>query len=323
MKHPKHRIIIDTDPGIDDALAILFALNHPDIEVLGLTTVFGNLHTPQATQNALSLLDLFGHPEIPVIPGATQPLQKKLLGVADFVHGKNGLGDIVFPPSVRQPLPMDAADWMIEQIMQAPGEISIVALAPLTNLARALQKKPDIAKQVKQVIIMGGAFRVNGNVNPVAEANIYNDPHAADQVLTASWPTTVVGLDATLSVILTESMMQTVKAQPQYGDFLYHISRFYDGFYRSSHGLDGFVGHDPTALLYLVHPECFECTRGPVRVSTEGMTAGMTMQASHLRYREETLWTDRPAVTVCLQADSSQILKYLLHYWTHSTAPEV
>ena len=312
-----HKVIIDTDPGIDDAMAILLALNHPNIELLGLTTIFGNLATEGATRNAIDLLEHFGAPHIPVAKGADKPLEKTLGAFPDFVHGKNGFGEITIPTSALKACDLCAAEFIVEQVLKYPGQVTICAIAPLTNLALALKLEPKIAQLTKQVVIMGGAVRVNGNVSPVAEANIHNDPLAADIVLNAGWPVTLVGLDVTLKVILDEPFMMQVKNAGVKGELIYNMSRFYDNFYRTASGYDGFACHDATALAYVTNPELFTCEQGPVRVGTDpdSMFAGMTIFDGRKSGPSTHHWTDKPKVNVCLDIDSDKMKKLLQSYW--------
>lgn len=310
----KHKIIIDTDPGIDDAIALLLAINHPEIELLGLTTVFGNLAAEGATKNALDLLMQFDQPNIPVAKGSDKPLKKALGGFPDFVHGSNGLGNIEIPQSSQKATQQSAAEFIVEQILKYPHQVTICAIAPLTNLAKALELEPKIAKLTKQVVIMGGAINVNGNVTPVAEANIYNDPDAADIVITAEWPVTLVGLDVTLKVILDETFMHAVKNTSTRGELLYEISRFYDDFYRHRDGYDGFACHDATALAYITNPELFKIVRGGIRVSTEGISSGMTIADTKRNYGESNPWTNLPLVNICLDVNEIGMKNLLLKY---------
>lgn len=311
-----HKIILDTDPGIDDAMAILLAVNHPDIELLGLTTVFGNLSVEGATKNALDLLDIFEASHVPVVKGAGKSLEKMHGGYPDFVHGKNGLGNITIKESARKAHSLNAAEFIVEQVLKYPNEITICAIAPLTNLALALKLEPKIANLTKQVVIMGGAVRVNGNVTPAAEANIYNDPLAADIVLTSNWPITLVGLDVTLKVILDAEFMLEIKNQGKNGALLYEISRFYDAFYRNSGNHDGLACHDATAVAYITNPEYFTCKKGPVRVGTTDLSDGMTIFAEHMRYGDGVNhWSSKPEVNVCLDINSEKIRQLVKQYW--------
>jgi purine nucleosidase len=202
------KIIFDTDPGIDDAMAILFALASPEFEVVGLTTIFGNVHTDLATQNALRLLEFAGRPEIPVAHGAAKPLQIAFDEPASFrprrerVWARSTLPEPTTAPDLRP-----AAQFIVDTVMQHPGEITLVPVGPLTNMALALMLEPRIVERVAGVVMMGGAGAVNGNVNPAAEANIWHDPHAADRVFTAGWPITMLGLDVTMAVQMDDAYL--------------------------------------------------------------------------------------------------------------------
>ncbi|GMN36115.1 hypothetical protein TIFTF001_005740 [Ficus carica] len=181
---PPKKIIIDTDPGIDDTMAILVALRSPEVEVIGLTTIFGNVYTSLATRNALHL-------------NGTK------LRIADFVHGVDGLGNQNFPPPKGKPIPLSAPAFLVQQANLYPRQLTLVALGPLTNIALAIQLDPAFAKNIGQIVVLGGAFSVNGNVNPAAEANIFGDPEAADIVFTSGADLLTVGLNVTHQVMLT------------------------------------------------------------------------------------------------------------------------
>ena len=198
-----HRVIYDTDPGVDDAMALYYALAHPDIEVVGVTTTFGNVTVEQAACNALYLLAIAGRGQIPVTQGVAAPLVKASEAPPDHIHGADGLGNL--PQRVATHNQLDArtsAQFIVDMARQHPGEITVVAVGPLGNLALALAIEPALPQLLRQVIIMGGAVLEPGNVSPVAEANIWNDPHAADIVFTAGFDLTMVGLDETHQVIL-------------------------------------------------------------------------------------------------------------------------
>src|SRR5262245_5631390 len=219
------KIIIDTDPGVDDSMAILFAFNSPELEIVGLTAIFGNVHTDLGTQNALRLVEFAGHPTVPVAHGADVPLVIPLEYVADFVHGADGMGNTNPPPPQGHPVDKPAAQFIAEMVMAHPGEITLVPVGPLTNLALALALEPRLVDQVAGVVLMGGAATVNGNVTPAAEANIIHDPHAADVVFTAGWPVTMAGLDVTMKTIMTEEFLASLRVS-RTGEFIYDISRF-------------------------------------------------------------------------------------------------
>lgn len=271
----KRKIIIDTDPGIDDAMAILFALNSPDLDLLGLTTVYGNVHTPLATANALALLDYCGRSDVPVAAGAGMPLEVPLHGVASFVHGDNGLGEVELPRSAHEPEAVSAAEFIVGQVLFAPGEVTLVAVGPLTNLALALERDPRIA-EAAEVVLMGGAVDCAGNITACAEANIYHDPHAAAKVFSAGWPVTMIGLDVTARTVMDEEYLESLRATRS-GELIHRLTRFYTRFYRSRHGIDGAQTHDPSAVAALIDADLFGFRRGRVEVVLEGEERGRTL----------------------------------------------
>lgn len=303
------KIIIDTDPGIDDAMAILFALKSPEIEVVGLTTIFGNVHLPLATQNALRVVELAGRPAVPVAHGVEVPFCVPLGPMADFVHGRDGLGNVNLPLPTGRAMDRPAAQFIVETVMANPGQITLVAIGPLTNLALALKLEPRLAEKVAGVVLMGGAAAVNGNVTPAAEANIINDPHAADIVFTAGWSLTMVGLDVTLQTVMDEAYIAALKASgSEIGEFIYRISRFYQDFHHRTYGLEGMHTHDPSAIAYVIDPTLFATVRGPVRVVTEGMAIGQTLLDQHQKWQEPNEWSNKPPVNVCVRVDSERLL---------------
>ena len=274
-----HRIIFDCDPGIDDAMAILFAQASKDIELLGITTTFGNAYIEQTTRNAQYMKQRFDL-TCPVLKGAGEPLVVPLDEPPTFVHGHDGLGDAGFEIPDMSPTP-DAVDFIIEQVRSQPGEIDLVAVGRMTNLALALERAPDIASQVRSVVIMGGAFGgygFGGNVTETAEANIYGDPHAADRVVQADWPLTVVGLDVTMRTIFTPQMREHLKQQAgDMGLFIDAMSDCYQDHYLRRTGNAGFPVHDASALACLVQPQLFDTQSGTLRVSTQENNLGQTL----------------------------------------------
>ncbi|GAC27387.1 nucleoside hydrolase [Brumicola pallidula] len=308
----KKKVIFDTDPGIDDAMAILFAQASGKIDLLGITTVFGNATIENATRNALYLKQRFSIPAI-VCKGAKDPLIIPAGEPTTFVHGQNGLGDIELPDSLSVNAdPRIACDFIIETVRNHPSEVTIVAVGRLTNLALAIQKAPDIIALVKEVVVMGGAFGHNGhtgNVSPYAEANIIGDPHAADLVFTQQWPVTVVGLDVTQQSIMNDAYIQKLKEQSDvYGDFIYQISHFYSNFHKQSVGLDGFYVHDSSAVAYVLAPELFKIQQGPIRVVCEGPAMGMTLCKTLEKAFPVDGWQDKPSQQVCIDVDSQGLL---------------
>lgn len=301
-----HRLIIDTDPGIDDAMAIALACAHPQIELLGLTTVFGNVSAELATRNALGILEQFGFSDVPVAKGAGVPLQQVPLPHPDFVHGKDGLGNIDLPAPKGEALDSDAADFIIEQASAQPGKITLVAVGPLTNVAVALQRDPTLPQKLEKLVVMGGALDEPGNVSPVAEANFLGDPHAADQVFAVEWPATIVGLDVTHKVLLFDSDMGLLQQRSSiYGDLLRRSSHFYIDFYTSTGAArnypePGCAMHDAAAVVYAIHPELFDTVSGPVRVIEDGVAAGqLTMNRKGYRYLLDH-WQGRPSTAACV-----------------------
>lgn len=307
----KHLVIYDTDPGVDDAMALYYALAHPDIALLGITTSFGNVTAPQATANALYLTQLAGH-KLPVAQGAGQPLVKHAEAPPDFIHGADGLGNLPSRvPATGQADSRSAAQFIVDMARQHPGQITLVPVGPLTNMALALQLEPRLPQLLKQVVIMGGAIAEHGNVSPVAEANIWNDPHAADVVLTAGFKLTMVGLDVTYKVLLPVSMFEKIAVQHRHAatDALLHAVKFYSAFYQSrfAHMKDfnGCYGHDVLAFICLTNPELFGYESGPTRVVTQGISQGHTImkRQAFMQYPQTGWEASVPAITACMTVD--------------------
>jgi inosine-uridine nucleoside N-ribohydrolase len=266
------------------------------------------VHTEQATQNALRLLEFARRSDIPVAHGAEVPLCGELDGVADYVHGANGLGDVPHEDPQGQRHERYAAQFIVDTVMAHPGEITLVPLGPLTNIALALTIEPAVAHNVAEVVMMGGAATVSGNVNPAAEANIYSDPFAADRVFSAQWPLlTMVGLDVTEQVIMDEAYFLSL-ATSRTGAYIESISRFYLDFYERANGLRMCHTHDPSAIAYVIDPSIFRSRVGPIRVATEGVGRGQTIWDRRQQWYGAHAWTDRPAVNVCLEVDGERLL---------------
>ncbi|MFD2176910.1 nucleoside hydrolase [Veronia pacifica] len=306
------KIILDTDPGIDDAMAILFAMNCPDIELLAISTVFGNASLQNTTRNALFIKNKFDS-TFDVVSGAEKPLKKTPNGPTDHVHGIGGLGIVEASDSHHLPISTPSWEYMADRVRADPNEITLVAIGPLTNLALLVEKSPEVVPLVKKVVIMGGAFGENGhrgNVSPVAEANIHDDPLAADIVFGAEWPVTIIGLDVTHEVLCTDRYLEKIRdsAGPS-GEFIYQVTRFYVDFYQQSIGKRACFLHDPTALTFLVSPELFELREGPVRVVTEGCAEGMTIQKIETKPYSYDDWQQRPNQSVAIAVDSQKVLE--------------
>jgi inosine-uridine nucleoside N-ribohydrolase len=280
----EHRIIFDTDPGVDDAMALCFAMAHPRIELLGITTVFGNVTAPQATTNALYLTQLAGR-TIPIAQGANAPLVKHGEAPPDFIHGADGLGHLVsrVAASSAQADTRSAAQFIVDSARAQPGQITLVPVGPLTNIAAALALEPKLPRLIKSMVLMGGAVQEKGNVSPVAEANIWNDPHAADAVFTAGFDLVMVGLDVTYKVVVSEALFERLAAHHQHPltDTLLHAVRFYCAFYATRYpdlkANPGCFGHDVLAFIALLHPELFSFSQGRLRCVSEGIAQGQTI----------------------------------------------
>jgi uridine nucleosidase len=304
------RILIDTDPGIDDAMAIFFALASPELEVVGLTTVFGNAHTDVCTINALRLLDIAGRSDIPVAQGASRPLAMNFRGPADFVHGTDGQGDVFLPPSTRQALPVHAAQFIIDTVMAAPEEITIVLLGPFTNMALAMLMRPDLTSFVRQIVVMGGAAFVSGNASPASEANVLNDPEAADIVFGADCPIVMAGLDVTHRITMTGADLARFGTIP--GERAAHLAAivpYYAEFYRERSHIDGIFVHDSTTISYLLAPHLFQWKELPIRVDTgSSVCRGKTLPA--LRDSdEEGPWQGRRPVRILTEVDARGVIE--------------
>jgi inosine-uridine nucleoside N-ribohydrolase len=281
MSQPEvKRVILDTDPGVDDALALIYLRAQPDLRLEAITTVFGNADVETTTRNALYLRDRFA-PDTPVHRGATAPLRRPRGASPVHIHGGNGLGDIDLGDFIAPaPDAGSAAERIVDLVRAHPGEITLLAIGPLTNLALALRAAPDIAGLVAQVVVMGGAFGEGGrggNVTPFAEANIHNDPEAAAEVLAAAWPVTLVGLDVTGLCVLSTAALKALAGDVQdTGHFVEAVSRSYVAAYGHFDGLDGCCLHDVAAAAYIVEPELFSVRNAGLRVVLDGERSGQT-----------------------------------------------
>ncbi len=308
----KSKIIFDTDPGIDDAFAILYALYHPNLEVVGITTVFGNVSVETASKNALILSEMSGK-KAPVFQGAHKAIQREQEEFPTLIHGIDGFGNINLPPAKMQKENEEASEFIVKKINEFPNEISIIAVGPLTNLANAIQKDNSIQNKVKEVIIMGGSFREGGNISPVAEANIYNDPEAADIVFSASWNLTMVGLDVTHKVSLSSTQInQLPNKSRKCGEFLKKISKCYIDFYRSK-GMDGCFFHDATSLIFHTNPDFFEYIEGKVCVSQDGLTRGQTVVLKNDLADKNGFWNGRNSIKVLIRVNPVKVIDNYLN----------
>lgn len=310
--------MIDTDPGVDDAMAILMALASPELEVVALTSIFGNAATDVTTANALRLLEIAGRGDIPVARGADDPVATSYLGPVPQVHGTNGLGDADLAPPTGTLDPRPAAELLYDVVAASPGEITLLALGPLTNLAVAVREHPDIVDLVRDVVVMGGNALVPGNATPVAEANINNDPEAADLVFGAGWDVTMVGLDVTHTINLTgERIDDIARTDTPTGRLLAAAVPLYRDFFESTNGIDGIYVHDPTTVAWLLAPDAFVTHDWPLRVETESFSRGKTWP--NLGDTDEATpaaWQGRPTVRVCTEADAGEVLDLVVERLT-------
>ncbi|XP_039008987.1 probable uridine nucleosidase 2 isoform X1 [Hibiscus syriacus] len=309
------KIIIDTDPGVDDAMAIFLALRSPEVEVIGLTTIFGNVYTTLATRNALHLLEVAERTDIPVAEGSHVTITKGTkLRIADFVHGTDGLGNQNFPPPQGKPIDMSAPDFLIEQANLYPGKLTVVALGPLTNIALAIQQDESFVKNIGQIVLLGGAFAVNGNVNPAAEANIFGDPDAADIVFTSGADILAVGINVTHQVVLTDADRDKLASSTgKFAQYLCKILGVYFDYHHEAYSTNGVYLHDPTTMVAAINPSLLTYTEGAVRVQTNGITRGLTiLYNKQKRFAEITEWTDKPSVKVAVTVDAPAVLKLVM-----------
>jgi inosine-uridine nucleoside N-ribohydrolase len=303
-------VVIDTDPGVDDALAILFLHRHPDVELVGITTVAGNGALDVVTRNALVLAERFAI-DAPVARGAAFPLQRDSHLAPTMIHGVNGLGDVSVTPPTRACDPRPAHRFIIDSVRARPGEITLLGIGMLTNLARAITEDPGIIPLVREVVIMGGAFGTGGrygNVQPAAEANIYCDPHAADLVFRAAWPLTIIGLDVTEEIVFTSGFLAGLRDRGgEAGRFIWEITRLYERFHRDRNGIAGIFAHDPSAAVCLLDDSAFVFRQGPVRVVLDGIAAGMTVQKPDARPFPPSPWDTTPSHRVAIAVDPERI----------------
>jgi purine nucleosidase len=270
------KVIIDTDPGTDDAMAIMLALNSPELDVRAFTVVPGNVTAAQGLENALKMISLANRCDIPVAGGAQHPLFQKLV-TAEFWHGKNGLANIELPASKCTADRRWGPDLIIEMVHAAPHEITLVPVGPLTNIALALEKDPSIVPLVKEVIIMGGSIS-GGNVNAAAEANIFNDPEAAQIVFQAGWPLTMVGLDVGDKTLLSRKHLEQLgKMHGPVNDFIYGIAKYLIEL-SEKFGDTGTPMYDPLAVGVAIDPTIVKAPLMHVDVETVGVyTRGETV----------------------------------------------
>jgi purine nucleosidase len=312
------KIIIDTDPGTDDALALMLALNSPELDVRAITVVPGNVTAAMGLENALRMVSLANRCDIPVAAGAQHPLFQKLI-TAEFWHGKNGLANIELPPSKCKVDPRFGPDLIIQLVHASPHEITLVPVGPLTNIALALEKDPSIVPLIKEVILMGGSIS-GGNVNAAAEANIYNDPEAAQIVFQAGWPLTMVGLEVGDKALFTHKYLDELgKTHGPVNDFIVSVLKFLVKL-SESFGSPGSPMYDPSAVAVAIDSTLVKTQEMHIDVETRGeFTRGETVgnrrgaverNVLHEdRYVIEGVDTVKPNAKVSVDVDSDRFLQ--------------
>ncbi len=276
----KRKIIIDTDPGQDDAAAILLAFGSPqEIEVLGITTVAGNVPLALTSRNARMICELCGRQDIPVFAGADRPVKRPLI-TAEHVHGKTGLDGPTLPDPVMPLQAQHGVDFIVETLRREPaGAVTLCTLGPLTNIALALQKAPDIAAKVRELVMMGGGFFEGGNITPAAEFNIYVDPEAAAAVLASGIPVVMMPLDLTHQLLTLKARVERIRAigtPPAIA--MVEMLEFFERFDVEKYGSDGGPLHDPSVIAYLLKPELFQGRDCNVEIElVSELTVGMTV----------------------------------------------
>jgi inosine-uridine nucleoside N-ribohydrolase len=314
----QRRVIIDTDPGTDDAMAIILALNSPEFKVEALTVVPGNVNAHQGLENALKIVSLAGRCDVVVAGGAQHPLNQKLI-TAQFWHGKNGLANVELPTSKCKADPRFGPDLIVEMVHRYPHEITLIPVGPLTNIALAVSKDPSIAFLVKDIVIMGGSIS-GGNVNGAAEANIYNDPEAAQIVFNAGWMVTMVGSDVGERTLITRKYLAELRSShgPQ-NDFIAKIADFYLTRSEKS-GYSGAAMYDPLAVGIALDPTLGtlkemhvdvetkgEFTRGETVANRMGSNENNVLHGDH--YEIEGVIDLKPNARVCLASDADRFLQ--------------
>jgi purine nucleosidase len=278
MPQPR-KIIIDTDPGQDDAVAILLALGSNELEIVGISAVAGNVPLKLTEKNARKICELAGRPDIKVYAGAIRPLARELV-TAEEVHGKTGLNGPQLPDPKMKLQHQYAVDFMVETLMkEEAGTITLCALGPLTNVALALIREPKIAPRIKEIVLMGGGFFEGGNVTPTAEFNIYVDPQAADLVFKSGIPIVMMPLDVTHKALTTAKRTQAIrKLGTRVGTATAEMLEFFERFDEEKYGTDGGPLHDPCVIAYLLKPDLFKGRNCNVTVETASeLTMGMTV----------------------------------------------
>lgn len=283
----KRKIIIDCDPGIDDSLALLYAIQHPQLEVIALTITPGNVPTHLGVENALLILEKVNRTDIPVYAGLDSPLVRDFISAQD-THGMDGLGDTYFSRTTTVTAQPQAAPEYLADIFQTATDISIIALGPLTNIAKALEINPQLGQNCQRFVSMGGTYQSNGNCSPVAEYNYWCDPHAAQIVYEKLGKTIeMVGLDVTREIVLTPNLLEfTSHLDQEMSQFVSKITRFYWDFHWQYEKIIGCVINDPLAIAHFIHDDICTGFEAYTAIATEGVALGQSVIDSHHFYNK-------------------------------------
>lgn len=305
------KIILDLDTGVDDALALAYALGSPELELLGVTATYGNVLVETGAANDLALLDLFGHPEVPVYAGPPHASKRdgfEVLEISAFIHGNNGIGDVELPASNRRIETKSAVDFLVESVREYGDDLVIVATGPSTNVAAAIEANENFARDA-HIVIMGGALTVPGNVSPWAEANINQDPDASDLLFRNAQDVTMVGLDVTLQTLLTyEDTKKWRELGTQAAEKLADITDYYIKAYETTAPYLGGCGlHDPLAVGVAVDDTLVDLLGVNLKVDTEGETRGRTIGD------EERLLDAHKTARVAVGVDKERFLDELMN----------
>lgn len=293
-------VILDMDPGIDDAAAIVMALNHPEIDVKLITTVAGNVSVDKTTLNALKLVEFFKK-DTPVAAGAKAPLKKEFVDAA-YIHGESGMPGYEFPQVITKPLELGAVEAIVEVLNSADQPMTIVATGAYTNIANLLTEHPEIKNKIKQLLLMGGSIS-GGNVSSVAEFNVFTDPDAAKIVFESGLPITMIGLDVTLKALLTAETIEKMQEFGEPGKMLHDLTVAYNDVHDGGKPM-----HDVNTIFYLVNPQAIKTEDYWIDVITDGPAIGATIADTQSRFHEK----GQTNVTVGVDIDANQFNQWFL-----------
>jgi inosine-uridine nucleoside N-ribohydrolase len=298
-------IVIDCDPGHDDAIALLLALGSPEVELLGVTTVSGNQTLDKTTANAIRVLEFVGRGDVPVAAGADRPLVRERF-VAAYVHGDSGLDGPALPPPEKAPEADHAVDFLADRILGSPEPVTLVPVGPLTNVGLLLARYPEVSRNLREVVVMGGAI-AEGNVTPAAEFNVWADPEAAWRVFRSGLDLTMIGLDVTHKALLGPAHGERLRSAGRAGTLVAELLEFFNVYHRETYGFDGSPIHDAVAVAQVVRPGIVETLERNVEIETESeLCRGRTVVD---------LWrrTDRePNAKVGVDIDADGFLELLI-----------